>query len=446
MLIYPNKFVCYAGCVTRDLFNFIKFNSDVPAEKRKPALSLGFCNISSMFCPKIFLDFNGFKESKYMSRNIEYDLTKVLESKIKESQAEWFIFDIINERIPIMQFEIEEYSGVKHMGYATKTPEFVNLWYYLLSSKRYKKMTKVRDYLFDDLYSDLNYDDSLKKFCTIIERKFGQDKIIFNEVYLNNGYVDKSGEYKEFNKDGHKIILDYNNIERANNFLKGVSSRIKNYLPNINVLNKPNYCISDSNHWLGLHPLHMKKTYYEYVCDCVDVIVNCKEKNKINEELSRLNIRQSENNYDLLTALKSQKEFRERCDTEKSLREKWQGYARTFKSIIINSLTSDEFRYLFIQKITDKGYHNIAIYGDTEITKILIRILFNSPVTIEYIVENVQNNREITTYPRTLREYPNVDLLLIADIAEYDKILAKLKRYNLSFPILNAAEFIMQLN
>ena len=445
-MIKPNQFVCYAGCVTRDLFNFIEFDDSTPQEKRKPALSVGFCNISDVFCPEIILDFNGFKESKYMSRNIEYDLTKVLLKKINESQAEWFIFDIINERIPIMEFEIEEYTGEKHVGYATKTPEFVNFWYYLIKKKCYKKMTKIRDYMFDELFTDLDYDNSLKKFCDAIKGKFGENRIIFNEVYLNNGYIDKAGIYREFDGDGYHIVLEYNKIERANAFLKKVADRIKDNLPNINVIQKPKYCISDSNHWLGLHPLHMKKSYYKYVCKCVDTIVKSKSFASQMCELSKLYSEQSEVNNDLFNVLRSQREFREKCDSERHLREKWQCYACSFKSVILNDVMLNAFKILLLRKLEINNWRQISIYGDTEITKVLCKALNYDSHIIAYIVENTENQiNGIKTVNRGCRNYPDCDAMLIADIYNFAVIKAKLEKLNVLFPLVNAAEFIQSL-
>lgn len=443
-MINPQEFTCYAGCVTRDLFNFIHNDSE---GTNKPALSLGFANISSMYLPPINLDLEGFKESKYMSRNIEYDLTKAVPQKIDLSDSEWFIFDIINERVPVMEFEICKYDGSVNIGYATKTPEFVNLWYYLLERKIYKSMRKIRDYYFDELFSDLDYEKHLNLFCDAIEKKFGQDKIIFNEVYLNKYYIDKNLNFKEFDSgDGYKIILRHNKIDEANAFLKKVSSIIKKRLPNIWVINKPEYSMSDSRHWLGLHPLHINELYYEYLVNAVDVIVD--KGLPYDEKRGKLvNLKNfTEKSYKLafdiaMVQLKDHNNWVK----ETALREKWQTYSRTFKKLLDNDIISYTSAGVKLSDVLiGNGYRRIAIYGNTEITKVLLRLLRNSTVSVSYIIENTLCEGYVT-YPRNIKKYPDTDILLVADVAFYKVISDKLAKYNLGFPIVNAADFLQKI-
>ena len=282
------EFTCFAGCVTRDVFRFIS------PEIAKPKFSFGFANISNMFLPKLNIDRNTITEgTAYLKRNIWYDLTKTNLSKILESDSEWFIFDLITERFPIMEFIIDQQTG-----FATKSPEFVQNYLKWVSDKTFKHIRKVRDYFLDDLFEELDYENSIKNFCDKIIERFGQNKIILNEVYLSEYYLAKNNEIKMFNSDGaYKIIDAHNQPDIVNKFLRKLYSLFRKYLPSAYYISMPNYSYSDENHWFGLHPLHFNRNYYEYVSNCVRTIVSISNnKNSIALSLELLHKEQSDNN------------------------------------------------------------------------------------------------------------------------------------------------------
>ena len=96
--------------------------------------------------------------------------------------------------------------------------------------------------------------------------------------------------------------------------------------------------------------------------------------------------------------------------------------------------------------IVAKGYRSIAIYGDTEITKVLCSVLEGTAVSIEYVVENADNLVSgVKTVNRSLTQYPDCDVMLVADIAAWLDIKEKLEKMKVTFPFYNAAEFIQSL-
>ena len=89
---------------------------------------------------------------------------------------------------------------------------------------------------------------------------------------------------------------------------------------------------------------------------------------------------------------------------------------------------------------------NIFIYGDTEITKVLLHILKNTDIVVDYIVENASKPVPgVKTINRNPADYPDCDIMLIADIASYGDIKTKLEKLKVPFPFVNAAEFIKSL-
>lgn len=90
------------------------------------------------------------------------------------------------------------------------------------------------------------------------------------------------------------------------------------------------------------------------------------------------------------------------------------------------------------------GVRNIAIYGNTEITKVLVKEFNGTDVQILYIVEN-ESVEGIKTIPRSSTKFEDVDLMLVADVSNFKQIEEKLKKFGLKFKIASAYEFLMGL-
>lgn len=127
-----------------------------------------------------------------------------------------------------------------------------------------------------------------------------------------------------------------------------------------------------------------------------------------------------------------------------NLLSKWQIYANFFKLIITENRTIIKNIGSSLKKsMLLAGYKKIAIYGNTEITKVLLKILEETSIKIEYIVENV-TVVGYKTIPRQTTKYSPVDIIIIADVANYDKIRDKLKNY-INFPIKGALTFLKEI-
>ena len=133
----------------------------------------------------------------------------------------------------------------------------------------------------------------------------------------------------------------------------------------------------------------------------------------------------------------------------KAERDMWRTYSDTFKQIInSNQLEYGEDTIKNIERaFLSKGHRRIAIYGDTEITKVLCNVLGGGTnVSIKYIVANSKNPvKGFKTVDCKPANYPNCDVMLIADMFNFKDIEAKLKKLQLPYPFYNAAEYIKSL-
>ncbi len=125
-------------------------------------------------------------------------------------------------------------------------------------------------------------------------------------------------------------------------------------------------------------------------------------------------------------------------------RNKWKVYADTFKHIINYNLTDRNNPNCLENYMFNKGYKSIAIYADSEITKILTSILNNSKIKIEYILEDTEV-KGFKTLPRKTTTLPTVDLLLIADMINLKTVEEKLAKQKYPFKIESASKFIKSI-
>lgn len=257
-----NKFTVYGGCISRDVFNYLD------KEKYIPSLTIGQNPISTMFD----LPFNIELEDYVCGRNFDkrmlfYDANKLAVEKITKEDSKYFIFDIICERITVMEFALGNSIGKVEKSYT-----FIDNWYEFLKTPKYEGIKKIRDINTLDL-DDL-YEHNIDKFCKIISKKFKSNHIIFLELNLVDEYIDKDGKLKSFNKDdGYNIVSSFNMPEYGNAVLKRVQKRIKKQLPNIHYIPMPDSVLASSNHHFGLHPLHFTDDYYQYAATAVEMIV-----------------------------------------------------------------------------------------------------------------------------------------------------------------------------
>ncbi len=72
---------------------------------------------------------------------------------------------------------------------------------------------------------------------------------------------------------------------------------------------------------------------------------------------------------------------------------------------------------------------HVALYGETLILKTIVPLLQEAGVVVDYMVENRRNSAySKTVYPRSLQEYPETQLIIIADMLSDQQIRKKLDK------------------
>lgn len=100
-------------------------------------------------------------------------------------------------------------------------------------------------------------------------------------------------------------------------------------------------------------------------------------------------------------------------------------YMKFLKSLVLEPEKVDGMRaYLKKHDIT-----HIAFYGQTALLNTIASLLQSEDVKIDYIVENIdKSNICDTIYNRSLEEFPQTQLIIIADMMHTDVIRQKLKK------------------
>lgn len=425
-------FEIFGCCVSRDSFAYNLEESDF---NNKSYIVTRFINFISTYTllsgTKVDIalekllravpDLNRFKSKMLVidaaKNGIDYLFSDV-------DKADWFVLDVGNER--------------------WRTLEWKNSNVILTYGEAAKKCCNI----ISDVLGDSNVnliepwehcsEKVLERFEEIMDlflKYYQPCNMILFKFYAAYDYVSLTGARKKFAREEVERSKKWNHIFECMNQVAEVK------LKGCHIINAPENIIADASNRWGLAPLHYHKLYYEYAEKAISVITQEKlDREREEEKLENLRLLYSE-------------KFAALCEKAEATsvrldREKWRNYSNTFKSLALkNLLLPDKSAALSLQNaFLSKGYTHIAIYGDTEITKVLAHILRGTSVTIDYIVENAAKPFPgIKTVNRNPADYPNCDLMLVADVFAWQDIKKKLEKLRLPFPFVNAAEFIQSL-
>ena len=362
--------------------------------------------------------------SPFRARVIYLDAQNSVVNYIRECKTEWLLLDIADSRMDILAWPSEGIYITNNSYIQEFLPKFRCLF-----PKSNPIIIKAWQIPLNKLI------DSLAKLLDQILQIYSPEKIIFNEFYRANEYVAVDGTLHKFTGSTLEINKKWNNI------LKSLNEFAEKKLTGCHIIKPLTNSLSDEKNKWGLSPFHYCDDYYEYIEKSINIIINNNDPYVLPIVLRELNSFYNER----FLLIKSNAAYKNVLFEK----EKWKKYSYTFKTLIINNLIliSDKNLLCLATRMLEKGYRHIAIYGDTEITKVLCKVLENeAEIIIDYIVENANNPIQgIKTINRSDTEYPDCDLMLIADIYYYKEIKAKLEKMKVPFPFYNAAEFIQSL-
>ena len=409
-------------CVSRDVIDYKKEKYEVPRyaafvspwsmfSGRKVVVSddeLAKCNISN-----------------FRIRCLQHDANLSTIDYLKEKNSDWLLLDLGDTRLSVVDWARHNVL----MSYTTGLKNTLQIFEEKLGKEH--RIISCTDFPWCEFESRVRY--LLDKILSFYQ----PEQIIFNELYCAYAFISRKNGYREWDYE-YKWMDEQR--KQFNPLFKKVYELCLKKLNGCHIIRWPENVIADELHRWGIYPLHYHNLYYEYAEKALDIITQKKERKT--EELLLEHLQEL---YSEKFATLREKAL---CNNVRSDRDKWKDYSYTFKALAVKKmlLPNYEVSLTLASAILERGYKHIAIYGDTEITKVLCSVLVGTNVMIDYVVENAAKPISgIKTINRNPADYPDCDIMLVADIATWFDIKEKLEKIKAPFPFVNAAEFIQSL-
>ena len=98
-------------------------------------------------------------------------------------------------------------------------------------------------------------------------------------------------------------------------------------------------------------------------------------------------------------------------------------YLKVLNELVLHPDRVDAMR----QYLRERDVHRVAFYGDTALLDLLVPLLEQEHIRVDYVVENAAASRHCdTVISRKAQTLPETDLLIITDVYFTDRIAGKL--------------------
>lgn len=270
------------SCVCRDLFMGDKENFEYLTDVRfsSPISMLSepvdFIHADFEHLSKKAMDVNG----NWFKKTLINDINKTTFKALEERHGDYLIMDMAEARMNLATISWPCHKDklvVSNSGLFRKHYRF-NL------SKNIMKNTKLEITQVLSL-SDEYWDKIIKQYAEKILSLFKEDHIILIKNMPTSYYLDETGCLKHYETPSHCTEIFECSIllpKLYNMFLK--------YCPHVNVIEIPNFAIGDANHIWKTNPFHFTKTYYQYLLESVNAVLdnNKSQLNNIYKKYSEL--------------------------------------------------------------------------------------------------------------------------------------------------------------
>lgn len=370
-------------CVSRDILT--------PLVEEGGYQVLNYCAFASPI--SIFAENGGYevtlddlKEKNYTPPNFglrcaAVDISKKTFDFTFSKKSDYIVVDILDARTPMIR---------KGNHIVTLTPGF---------NRNRAKFNG--DYGFDT-YEDLSpYDISIEewfkatdKLCAQLLKHCTPSQIILHKFYGSEKIADPAG-IKYFRQSTKEDIRQYNLL------CEQLYARMEARLAGCHVIEFPVNSVASEKHWLGLHPLHFHKIYYEYGAKAVKTITRNLPDAQEKAELATLKSECEERFNSLLTEI----ELREQLQYNKN--------ALDFMSkLATDLLTNQKFTHWLEQCATN--HSKVAVLKSNDSAgKILCKAL--EQYKIDVVFKSTQFNFDKLTKSE-LDKCRNADIIICASI------------------------------
>ena len=262
-------------------------------------------------------------------------------------------------------------------------------------------------------------------------------------LYNLNQIILLETKISDFHLSSTKVL----SLNPYSNVLKNWTLRINHanrlaakHLSGCHFIKFPKWVLADANHKWGLSSLHYRKEYYDYAFSCINIIAQNYEK-EIEEQLLKEELDKVETFNDAILFQGIHATIT-RLNESNNLNQRLMKYSDYFRELLMDPAQPENV----IKFLKSNNYNSVGIYGLSQVGLYWIEFLEKNGIEIKFIVENgggpLYQNR-IMRLKRDTTVYPEVDLIIVADLNQYKKLKESLPQYT-NAPILDVFELINQ--
>lgn len=246
------KIFTFGSCVSRDVFNHTK-EEDFEVTLNIQRMSYALMPLRGYEVKYEDLDMEYLDDFPWEVKMMVAEVSKSCLAMAKQTDAEYLVIDLIEERFDFVEFKIdgESYRCVK-------TGHFDNFYEKYLK----EKATDYRELSIDE-YSDEEIRKYFKQSVSELMSIFSIDRVVLIETYYADKMIDDNGNISAY--DNQKEIAS------ANKRLRRVYTIMKQVLDGYVEAGKqycliaPEKTIGYANHKWGPFPVHYTDEFYEGV-------------------------------------------------------------------------------------------------------------------------------------------------------------------------------------
>lgn len=410
MSMNEKKHVSIIGsCISRDVFGFNQdsgYQIDRFVQSISP-ISGGTDRVSDIDYQRTINDIMGeYEISNFYKRNFALDLTGKTFDYLFEADSDYLLIDMATCRYDLLKNACGGVmTGISSLHHAEITSAFCRKYHV-------PEFTKVIDRDEDIIWMMDRY---VPRYLNRILSKYDPEYIILLEAYAVPYYLLENAALAEY---ANKELTDSWNVRIRHGYELACS-----HLDGCHIIRFPSCVLGDAKHKWGLDKLHYRPEYYEYAFQAVNAIA---EKSPKEEERKKLDVLYDtySRKFEIFFKESLSNTLRKKNNIESENKRLWK-YNFYFQDLLLH----EEKLERLANHLRNSGCHSCAFYGISQITVFLIEYLPRLEIAVNYVVENRSEKtwKGIPCYDRNLSDYPEADIIIIADALNYDTIREKLK-------------------
>lgn len=244
---------------------------------------------------------------------------------------------------------------------------------------------------------DISRDEWMKaadKLCEQLMKQCTPSQIILHKFFGSERIISKTG-MKVFRPGTREDVRQYNQL------CQELYARMEEKLKGCHVLEFPENTVSSEDHWLGLHPLHYHKIYYEYGAKALETITRNLPDEQEKTELANLKAECEAKFKSLLTEI----ELREQLQ--------WNKNALNFMSKLASDMLTEQKFNRWLQRCASDHKKVAVLKAYDSAGTILCKAL--QQYNIDVVLKSTQYNFDKLT-ATDLEKCRKADIIVCASV------------------------------